>query len=230
MAELKPVFPWAAQLDADQLAAFLEELWGAAGGEDDLNTLKAVEDVIATWRCDVGATADGDELVPCPLTEREIDIVRQFAMGETIERAAANLGIATESVRSRLPQIYARIGAKNRAQATAIAAHHGWLPELEVPRPVELSPTIETGSRTWGRIYHERAAEMRRNPGLAVEIGPYTSQSGAREAARKIRKGHFDPFLPAGSFDAETVRLDGARFAIRAAFLGTTSTSSGDAV
>lgn len=227
MAEFKPAFPWARRLDADQLAAFLEELWGAAGGEDDLNTLKAVEDVIAVWRRDVGDVPD--EPTPCPLSERELGIVAQLAMGHTIAGAARNLGIAAETVRSRCPQIFARIGARNRAHAVVIATRRGWLPDLKLPPVAELAPGTPADPNAWNRMYRDRAAQLRRRPGVPVEIGPYGSQSGARGAARSIRKGHFDAFQPAGSFGAETVRLTGGQFAVRATFLGPTSTARGDA-
>lgn len=48
--ETGPSFGWAARLDADQLAAFLDELSLAASGDDDLATLQTVEKVIAEWR------------------------------------------------------------------------------------------------------------------------------------------------------------------------------------
>ena len=45
-----PAFPWAAQMDSEDLADFLGELSDAAGGDDDLSTLQRVEKVIGTWR------------------------------------------------------------------------------------------------------------------------------------------------------------------------------------
>ncbi|MFJ2477052.1 hypothetical protein ACIOWI_29455 [Streptomyces sp. NPDC087659] len=41
---------WAAQLDADDLEAFLSELATAASGDDDLTTLQTVEKTITEWR------------------------------------------------------------------------------------------------------------------------------------------------------------------------------------
>ncbi|MGW3651089.1 hypothetical protein [Streptomyces sp. NPDC000878] len=45
-----PALVWARYLDADDLEAFLEELSVEAAGSDDLATLAAVENTIATWR------------------------------------------------------------------------------------------------------------------------------------------------------------------------------------
>ncbi|MDX3205097.1 hypothetical protein [Streptomyces scabiei] len=45
-----PALVWARYLDADDLEAFLGELSAEAAGADDLATLAAVENTIATWR------------------------------------------------------------------------------------------------------------------------------------------------------------------------------------
>lgn len=45
-----PALPWAAHMDADDLEGFLAELEEVASGDDDLTTLAAVENTIATWR------------------------------------------------------------------------------------------------------------------------------------------------------------------------------------
>jgi DNA-binding CsgD family transcriptional regulator len=192
------VFPWARSYDADQLAAFIEDLWGAASGDNDLATLDAIEKVIAEHGPDVS-------LPPCPLSPRELDLLTQIAEGETYESAARNLDISVHSARARVPQIYARIGAKNGAHAVAIALRHGWIADLHIPDPFEEVPRVH-GPTVWNRVYRERAAELRQAPGSQADIGPYRSRHGARGAARSIRKGLHDAFSPAGSFDASTVR------------------------
>lgn len=203
-------FPWARTYDADQLAAFIEDLWGAASGDNDLATLDAIEKVIAAHRPDP---------VPCPLTEREIQILTEVANGETYESAASNLGLGLETVRSRCAIIYDRLGARCAAQAAAIGAHHGWLPGLHVTQPAERVPQL--GPHAWKTIYRQRAAEMRERPGDVVEIGPYGSASGARNGVWRIRDGLFTEFQPAGSFDAEAVRTDHGRWIVRARYIGT---------
>lgn len=205
-------FPWARAYDADQLAAFIEDLWGAASGDNDLATLDAIEKVIAEHRPDA---------VPCPLSKREIEILTEIASGETYESAARNLGISTESLRGRCPQIYARLGARNAAHAVAIASRHGWITGARVPALTELPTRIVHGPMRWNRLYQAGAVEMRKQPGLPVEIGPYGSASGARGAARRIRKGLYGPFRPAGAFDARPVRADDGQWIVRASYKAT---------
>ncbi|MGW0993471.1 response regulator transcription factor [Streptomyces sp. NPDC002523] len=207
-------FPWAREYDADQLAAFIEDLWGAASGDNDLATLDAIEKVIAEHAPDP---------VQCPLTERELDILTELASGETKESAGRKLGLSTETVRARCQQIYARLDAKNIAHAAAIAERHGWLAGLRMPVPVE-EPPVRLG-RAWARRHQQHAADLRRLPGSQLPIGPYTSYNGARNAARCIRRGVYQPFEPAGSFDAEPVRANGG-WIVLARFIGTPTTTT----
>ncbi len=210
-----PAFPWARTYDADQLAAFIEDLWGAASGDNDLATLDAIEKVIAEHRPD---------LVPCPLTAREIEILTEVANGETYASAARNLGLVTETVRSRCAIIYGRLGARCAAQAAAIAAHHGWLSGLHAPEPAGRVPQL--GPHAWKTTYRERAAEMRERPGEVVEIGPYGSRPGARRGALRIRKGLIDVFRPAASFEAEAVPAGHGRWIVRARYIGTPASTA----
>lgn len=204
------VFPWAREYDADQLAAFLDDLWGAAGSGDDLTTLDAIEAVIAEH---------GPRTVHCPLTERELNILTELASGETKVSAGRNLGLSTETVRARCQQIYARLGAKNIAHATAIAARHGWLRDRRVSAPL-VEPHAPLGW-SWIRKHKQYAAALRQRPGCQLPIGPYTSLSGARDAARNIRRGEYDPYRPAGAFAAQAARADQGHFIVRARYIGT---------
>jgi DNA-binding CsgD family transcriptional regulator len=188
-------FPWAREFDADQLAAFIEDLWGAASGDNDFATLDAIEEAIAQHR---------PAAKICPLSRRELSILTELASGETKESAARNLGLSAETVRARCQQIYARLDAKNVTQAAVIAMRNGWLtgvrePALPPPVPVPLS-------RSWRRVHQKCAAELRKKPGQTLPIGPYMSHNGARTAASCIRRGEYQDFGPAGSFTAEVVR------------------------
>lgn len=204
------VFPWARKYDADQLDAFIEDLWGATSGDNDLATLDAIEKVIAKHR---------PARVPCPLTARDILMLTQIANGETYESAARNLGLSTETVRSRSGVIYDRLGARCAAQAAAIAVHHGWLPGLHIPAPVDRVPRQDPSA--WKALYRERAAEMRKRPGDVVEIGPYGSRQGAHQATVRISKGLIDIFQPAGFFEAKAVPTSHGRWVVRARYLVT---------
>lgn len=203
-------FPWAAELDADQLAAFLDDLWGAASGNDDLTTLQAVEEVIAEH--------DPQSLQPCPLSDRELQVLEQLANGGTYEEAAAALGLAKETIRAHTCRIYHRLGAKSAAQAVAIAVHRAWLPGLRVPRVGE--PVRHQGPNAWQVIHRNRAAELRAQPGTPLDIGPYAAPTAARNAALRIRNGEYESFQPAGAFTAAHIRGDLGRWFVRVCFLG----------
>jgi len=209
-------FPWAREYDEDQLAAFIEDLWGAASGDDGLGTLDAIEKAVAAHR-------PAETQRPCPLSERDVEILTQIANGETYASAGRNLGLSSESVRGRCPQMYARLGAKNAAHAAAIAAHEGWVPGLRIPEPIEEIPRIVRGPHAWNRIYRRIAAELRALPGEQLPLGPYGSRSGARGAASYIRRGLLRSFEPAGAFDASAVRGDGGKWIVLARYVGDAS-------
>ncbi|MFJ2004728.1 response regulator transcription factor [Streptomyces chartreusis] len=209
-------FEWARSYDADQLAAFIEDLWGAASGDNDLATLDAIEQAVSEHR---------PPLKPCPLTDRELEILTELASGETYEGAARNLGIGRDSVRARCPNIYARLGAKNGVQAAAIAERQGWLAGLHLPTP-PTSPGC--GPISWPQIYRAQAAQLRRHPGRVAEFGPYRSRTAARRAASRIRRGVYEPFQPAGAFGAEFTGTEYGGWLVHAHYRGTTSiTTSG---
>ncbi|MFE0312723.1 DNA-binding response regulator [Amycolatopsis sp. NPDC058986] len=76
---------------------------------------------------------DGDlalaawDTVDCPLTGREIDVLRLAAEGyETVE-VAAQLYLSAGTVRNYLTTVVAKLNARNRVDAIRIAKEAGWL-------------------------------------------------------------------------------------------------------
>jgi putative nucleotidyltransferase with HDIG domain len=67
------------------------------------------------------------EVDPCPLSEREVAVLRQLAAGKLPKQIAAQLGVSPSTVRSHLHRVYARIGAADRTQAVMLAAERGWV-------------------------------------------------------------------------------------------------------
>ncbi|CBG73067.1 putative LuxR family regulator [Streptomyces scabiei 87.22] len=213
MAGESLTFPWARTLAAEPLAAFIEDMWGAAGGGDDIATLDAMEMAVAAHQ-----PPTPQDSVPCPLSQRETDVLTLIANGETYETAGAQLEVTAHTVRQYLGRIYGRLGARNAVHAAAIATHQGWLPRLDVPPP---APTVLRQSpKAWRDLYRARAAEMLARPGEPVLIGPYGSNSGARNTVRRIRLGLFEEFQPAGAFEATAVRGDRGQWLVRARYLG----------
>lgn len=61
------------------------------------------------------------------LSARERDVLRLVAEGLPTKQIAARLSIAERTVKFHVNSIFHKLGADNRAQAVAIAAHHGLL-------------------------------------------------------------------------------------------------------
>ena len=66
-------------------------------------------------------------LQPCPLSDREIEVLEHLAEGQVYKQIGAQLGLSPSTVRSHLHRIYHRLGAVDRAQAVLLARERGWL-------------------------------------------------------------------------------------------------------
>ena len=63
----------------------------------------------------------------CPLSVRELDVLKKLAGGQVYKQIAHELGLSTSTVRTHLHNTYAKLGASDRAQAVLIATDRGWL-------------------------------------------------------------------------------------------------------
>ncbi len=64
---------------------------------------------------------------PCPLSGREVDVLRRLARGMVYKQIAIELGLSTSTIRTHLHNIYGKLGAMDRAQAVLIATQRGWI-------------------------------------------------------------------------------------------------------
>jgi putative nucleotidyltransferase with HDIG domain len=64
---------------------------------------------------------------PCPLSSREVDVLKRLAEGKVYKQIAQDLQLSTSTVRSHLHNIYSKLGAVDRAQAVLMATERGWL-------------------------------------------------------------------------------------------------------
>jgi putative nucleotidyltransferase with HDIG domain len=64
---------------------------------------------------------------PCPLSTRELEVVRRLAKGMVYKQIAGELGLSTSTIRTHLHNIYGKLGARDRAQAVLIATERGWI-------------------------------------------------------------------------------------------------------
>ena len=85
---------------------------------DSQAVLKAIDDFLS----------EPDEARPAGLTERELEILRLLAGGASNERIASALTISRRTVERHIGNIYVKIGAHNRAEATAYAFRQGIAP------------------------------------------------------------------------------------------------------
>lgn len=71
--------------------------------------------------------ADALNTADCPLTDREVDVLRRVAPGVTAERIAALVHLSPGTVRNYLSSAMHKLGAHDRAEAAAHARDHGWI-------------------------------------------------------------------------------------------------------
>ena len=64
---------------------------------------------------------------PCPLSHRELEVLRRLGQGKVYKQIAHELDLSTSTVRTHLHNIYGKLGAVDRAQAVLIATERGWL-------------------------------------------------------------------------------------------------------
>lgn len=74
---------------------------------------------------------------PDGLTDREVEVLRLIATGSTNRHIAATLHISVATAERHVTNIYAKIGARGRADATAYAIRHG----LDQIPPLAAAPT-----------------------------------------------------------------------------------------
>jgi putative nucleotidyltransferase with HDIG domain len=64
---------------------------------------------------------------PCPLSTRELEVLRRLAEGKVYKQIALELELSTSTVRTHLHNVYGKLGAVDRAQAVLIASERAWL-------------------------------------------------------------------------------------------------------
>ncbi len=67
------------------------------------------------------------QIDPCPLSSREVEVLKRLAEGKVYKQIALELSLSTSTVRTHLHNIYGKLGAVDRAQAVLMATERGWL-------------------------------------------------------------------------------------------------------
>jgi DNA-binding CsgD family transcriptional regulator len=67
------------------------------------------------------------QIDPCPLSDRELEVLKRLATGKVYKQIAGELSLSTSTVRTHLHNIYGKLGAVDRAQAVLVATERGWI-------------------------------------------------------------------------------------------------------
>ena len=115
---------------ADMIVAFVEDSpvsleamiqAGEASGLDEAGVRKVVYELPRTNGSKRRSSG------PCPLSARELDVLRHLAEGKVYKQIAADLDLSASTVRSHLHNVYGKLGALDRAQAVLMATDQGWI-------------------------------------------------------------------------------------------------------
>jgi putative nucleotidyltransferase with HDIG domain len=79
------------------------------------------------WELPLGRGEKRRSHGPCPLSGREVDVLRHLAEGKVYKQIARELELSPSTVRSHLHNVYGKLGAVDRAQAVLTATKRGWI-------------------------------------------------------------------------------------------------------
>ena len=102
------------QFEADELVERIRQLKSG----DTVLSPKVVGTVFEALRRTAGAASEADG--PASLTAREQEIMHLISQGLTNGQIAERFVLSEKTVKNHVNRIYAKLGASNRAQATAI--------------------------------------------------------------------------------------------------------------
>lgn len=71
--------------------------------------------------------ADARVSEPCPLSARELDVLRHLSEGMVYKQIAGEMQLSVSTIRTHLHNVYGKIGAVDRAQAVLTARDRGWI-------------------------------------------------------------------------------------------------------
>lgn len=64
---------------------------------------------------------------PCPLSPRELDVLRLLSEGMVYKQIAGEMHLSVSTVRTHLHNVYGKVGAVDRAQAVLTSRDRGWI-------------------------------------------------------------------------------------------------------
>ncbi|MFC9393144.1 response regulator [Streptomyces sp. NPDC057027] len=94
---------------------------------DSLLFPSAVRELAAAYGQERGSTEARETLARAGLTDREEDVLRLMARGLSNAEIAARLVVGTETVKSHVSSVLAKLGARDRTQAVIAAYESGFV-------------------------------------------------------------------------------------------------------
>jgi two-component system nitrate/nitrite response regulator NarL len=108
---------------------------GVFGKHQELDRIAAALDVIAASRSAAAGPpepeAPPDDDLLAGLTPRETEVLRRITAGQGTRKMAAEMNVTTETLRTYVKNVLAKLGAHSRLEAAALAS------KLALPRPDE---------------------------------------------------------------------------------------------
>ena len=94
---------------------------------------------------------EGKAASPRPVTDRQLEILRNVARGRTNREIGETLGISERTVRNHMRAILKRLSSSDRTHAVVVAIGNGWIaipiePERSAAMPVGTPSTVEAPS------------------------------------------------------------------------------------
>lgn len=68
-----------------------------------------------------------EEPMPCPLTPRELEVLRVLARGSTNAQIARELNVTEDTVKFHVHNIFRKLAVVSRTEATLVAIRQGWV-------------------------------------------------------------------------------------------------------
>jgi len=94
--------------------------------KDLLDTIRAVNAGKRKIPTEI-ATELADHMLEDPLTDREIEVLRQVAIGNSNKIIGAHLNVSEATVKGHMKSILAKLGANDRTHAVTIAIKRGFI-------------------------------------------------------------------------------------------------------
>jgi ATP/maltotriose-dependent transcriptional regulator MalT len=100
---------------------------GTLDQSETIEALAYLDRLLAAFPSQTDPGTPGQGMLPEPLSERELDILRLIATGRSNQEIADILVIAVSTVKSHVNNLYGKLGTSRRTEAISLARQRGLL-------------------------------------------------------------------------------------------------------